>query len=49
VRAFLPLIASGLTPWAWRISAVLWIIAFFLFLVRYLPILTAARVDGKSG
>ena len=49
VRAFLPLAAAGLTPWAWRISAVLWIIAFFLFLVRYLPILTAARVDGKSG
>ena len=49
IRAFLPLVAAGLTPWAWRLSAVLWIIAFSLFLWRYLPILTQPRVDGKSG
>jgi uncharacterized protein involved in response to NO len=49
VRAFLPILAVNLTPWAWRISAVLWIVAFACFLLRYLPILTRARVDGKSG
>jgi uncharacterized protein involved in response to NO len=49
IRAFLPILAVNLTPWAWRISAVLWIVAFACFLLRYLPILTRARVDGKSG
>ena len=49
IRAFLPLLAVSLTPWAWRISAVLWIVAFACFLLRYVPILTRARVDGKSG
>jgi len=27
----------------------LWIIAFSLFLVRYVPVLTRPRVDGKPG
>ena len=49
LRAFLPLLDITLTHWAWRLSAALWIVAFALFLVRYLPILTGARVDGKSG
>ena len=49
IRAFLPLLAASLTPWAWQISAVLWIVAFACFLLRYVPILTRARVDGKSG
>ncbi len=49
IRAFLPLAAANLTPWAWRISAILWIIAFACFLVRYLPILTRPRVDAKAG
>ena len=49
IRAFLPMLAVGLTPWAWRISAILWIVAFACFLWRYVPILTGARVDGKSG
>ena len=49
IRAFLPILAVTLTPWAWHISAVLWIVAFACFLLRYVPILTRARVDGKSG
>lgn len=49
IRALLPLLAANLGPWAWRISALLWIVAFGCFLVRYLPILTRARVDGKPG
>ncbi|MDH4040722.1 MAG: NnrS family protein [Gammaproteobacteria bacterium] len=49
VRALLPLLSANLTPWSWRISALLWIFAFGCFLYRYLPILTRARVDGKPG
>jgi uncharacterized protein involved in response to NO len=49
IRAFLPLLDVALTLWAWRLSALLWIIAFALFLVRYIPVLLSPRVDGKSG
>ena len=49
LRALLPLLDITLTQWAWRLSAAFWVVAFALFLVRYVPILTRARVDGKSG
>jgi uncharacterized protein involved in response to NO len=49
VRAALPLLDVAFTLWAWRLSALLWILAFLLFLLRYVPVLTRARVDGKSG
>jgi uncharacterized protein involved in response to NO len=49
LRALLPLLDITLTQWAWRLSAGLWIIAFALFLLRYIPILSKPRVDGKSG
>jgi uncharacterized protein involved in response to NO len=49
LRALLPLWDITLTHWAWRLSAGLWIVAFLLFLVRYIPVLTRARVDGKLG
>lgn len=49
VRAILPLLAVGLTALSWRLSALLWIIAFGCFLYRYLPILTRPRADGKPG
>jgi uncharacterized protein involved in response to NO len=49
LRAFLPLVDVTLTPWAWRLSAGLWIVAFGLFLLRYLPVLTQPRADGKPG
>jgi len=29
------------------LSAVLWTLAFVLFVIRYLPILTKAEIDGK--
>ncbi len=49
VRALLPVIDASLTQWSWRISAVLWIIAFAVFVFRYYPVLTKPRVDGKPG
>ena len=49
VRAALPLLDIALTLWAWRLSAILWIVAFSLFLVRYVPVLTQPRADGKPG
>lgn len=49
IRALLPLVATGLTLLSWRISALLWIAAFGIFLYRYLPVLTRPRADGKPG
>ena len=49
MRALLPLFAVELSPWAWRLSAMLWIFAFGCFLYRYLPILVSPRADGKPG
>jgi uncharacterized protein involved in response to NO len=31
------------------IAGVLWVAAFALFLLRYLPMLTRPRIDGKPG
>jgi uncharacterized protein involved in response to NO len=47
-RAFLPILNVNMTQFAWYGSATLWIIAFALFLVRYIPILIGPRADGKS-
>lgn len=43
--------AAGLLPWHPGIgsSSLLWLLAFFLFLVRYSPILAAPRADGQEG
>jgi uncharacterized protein involved in response to NO len=49
LRAFGPLLDVSLTPWAWRLSGLSWIVAFSLFLGRYAPVLLQARVDGKPG
>jgi uncharacterized protein involved in response to NO len=49
IRALLPMAAPQLTPWAWQLSALLWMIAFSAFLWRYLPILSRPRVDDKAG
>lgn len=49
VRAAIPILDASLTFLSWRIAALLWMFAFSCFLIRYLPILTRARVDGKSG
>lgn len=47
VRATLPLLDVALTLWAWQFSALLWVFAFSLFLVRYVPVLTRPRIDSK--
>jgi len=49
VRVFLPLIAPAQTLNAVLLSAALWSGAFGLYFVRYWPILTRPRVDGKPG
>jgi len=49
IRAFGPLLDTALTLWAWRLSAILWIVAFALFLLRYVPVLLRPRVDSKPG
>lgn len=49
VRVFVPLAAPGLTLPAVLFSALLWSAAFGLYTVRYWPILTRPRLDGKPG
>ncbi len=49
VRAALPLLDVAFTLRAWQLSALLWIIAFSLFLLRYVPVLSRPRADGKPG
>lgn len=49
VRVFVPL---GLPQWIVAsvvVSALLWSAAFALYALRYLPVLTQARIDGKPG
>jgi uncharacterized protein involved in response to NO len=48
-RVFLPIfISTGYSASVW-LAGLLWIVAFVLFSVVYLPILTTARTDGKTG
>ncbi len=49
IRTLVPIVEASLTLFSWRLSAALWIVAFGLFLYRYLPVLTRPRVDGKPG
>jgi uncharacterized protein involved in response to NO len=49
VRVFLPLLAPALTLQAMLWSAGLWSAAFALYTVRYWPVLTRPRLDGKPG
>ena len=49
VRVGVPLAAPPLLMQAVLCSAVLWSAGFGLFAVRYWPVLTRARVDGKAG
>ncbi len=41
----------GTLPWHWGVplSAAAWVVAFAVFLWRYLPVLSRPRVDGKPG
>ncbi|MBF0589860.1 MAG: NnrS family protein, partial [Magnetococcales bacterium] len=42
-------LAEALPLWANRLSGVLWLVCFTLILLRLVPILTQARVDGRPG
>lgn len=48
-RVFGPMLAPGLSLAFIEISALLWVAAFTVYLVRYWPVLTRARLDGKPG
>ncbi|TXD32229.1 NnrS family protein [Lujinxingia vulgaris] len=56
-RTFLPMIAPALLAGAWpgyyvgfvSFSAALWAVAFLIYAVVYLPVLTRPRVDGRPG
>ncbi len=49
VRVIVPLLAPGQLLLAVEVSAALWSGGFGLYAVRYWPVLTRARLDGKSG
>ena len=49
VRVFFPLIFPALYPALILASGVLWSLAFALFTVVYIPILTRPRLDGQPG
>jgi len=49
VRVFGPMLAPGLSLAFIEISALLWVAAFVVYLVRYWPVLTRPRLDGKPG
>ncbi|WP_068082951.1 NnrS family protein [Polycladidibacter stylochi] len=46
-RVFLPLISDALYTMSLHISATLWVIAFAAFALRYAPMLTTPRADGR--
>jgi uncharacterized protein involved in response to NO len=48
-RVFVPVLAPAQTVHAVLCSAALWSAAFGLYAVRYWPVLTRARLDGKPG
>lgn len=49
VRVVLPLVAPGQTVHAALASALLWSAGFGLYAVRYWPVLSRPRVDGRPG
>jgi uncharacterized protein involved in response to NO len=49
VRVFGPMVAPVYTVDSVVVSAALWSAAFGLYFVRYWPILTRARIDGRPG
>jgi uncharacterized protein involved in response to NO len=49
VRVFVPLLAPAQTVHAVLCSAALWSAAFGIYAVRYWPILTRPRLDGRPG
>jgi uncharacterized protein involved in response to NO len=49
VRVFGPMAAPEFQAPVIGLSGVLWALAFLLFLVEYVPILSGVRVDGRPG
>jgi uncharacterized protein involved in response to NO len=49
VRVLFPAFAPANALLAWQLAAGLWVLAFVVYLVMYLPILLAPRADGKPG
>ncbi|MBS0613660.1 MAG: NnrS family protein, partial [Proteobacteria bacterium] len=49
VRVFCPMIAPQHYTGSVELSAVLWSLAYLIYLVRYWPILTRPRLDGQPG
>jgi uncharacterized protein involved in response to NO len=49
VRVFLPVAAPALMIAAVAVSGALWSLAFALYVVKFWPILTRARADGRPG
>ena len=49
VRVLVPALVPAATSQAWLGAAFLWAAGFGLFTVRYVPVLTRARLDGKAG
>jgi uncharacterized protein involved in response to NO len=49
LRVVPPLFSPAALAWAVPLSALLWVLAFALFLVVYAPMLWRPRVDGKPG
>ena len=49
VRVFLPIAAPSLTVAAIATSGALWTLAFALYVIKFWPILTRARADGRPG
>lgn len=49
IRVFMPILSTQLYPLWIGLSALLWIIAFVLFTIAYLPVLITPRIDGQPG
>ena len=49
VRVLVPIVAPVLTLASIALSGALWTLAFGLFVLKFWPILTRARVDGRPG
>jgi len=49
VRVGIPILEPKLTLLAWKASALMWVLAFAIFLYHYVPILLRPRIDGKPG
>lgn len=53
LSAIVRVLAASIVPGAYReamiVSAILWTVAFAVFLLRYWPVLTRPRIDGRPG